>query len=162
MMARHSTDANLTQHEISVLQRREQHQWFVNRIAEEKLGPGFAYSFGLFEEFGHPEVIVYGLVGETMHRLINVVGRQVRDGAKYAAGDQTPDLLHGYTCAFKIVNPLQYRKTCTWTVWFYENDSFPVLQLFWPDKRNKFPWEPGFDERLRSRQPDLSQQPPSA
>jgi hypothetical protein len=101
MMARHSTDANLSEHGASVLQRREQHGWFVNRIAEDGSGPGFAYSFGLFEEFAHPEVIVFGLAGETMHRLINLVGRQVRNGAKYAAGDQTSDLLNGYTCAFK-------------------------------------------------------------
>jgi hypothetical protein len=108
-MPRHSTDANLTEHEISVLQRREQHGWFVNRIAEDASGPGFAYSFGLYEEFGHPEIIVFGLAEETMHRLINDVGKLVRCGAEYSAGDQTSDLLKGHTCAFGMVNPLQYR-----------------------------------------------------
>jgi hypothetical protein len=161
-MPRHSTDASLSGHEISVLQRREQYGWFVNRIAEDASGPGFAYSFGLYEEFAHPEIIIFGLAEETMHRLINDVGKQVRSGAKYSAGDQTSDLLKGYTCAFGTVNPLQYCKTCTWTVWFYESNRFPALQLFWPDKRNRFPWEPEFDEQLRDRQPDLSQPPPSA
>jgi hypothetical protein len=162
MMPRHSTDANLTEYEISVLQRREQHGWFVNRIAEDASGPGFAYSFGLYEEFGHPEIIVFGLAGETMHRLINDVGKLVRRGAKYSAGDQTSDLLKGHSCAFGVVNPLRYRKTCTWTVWFYESERFPALQLFWPDKQNRFPWEPDFEEQLRDRQPDLSQPPASA
>ena len=83
-------------------------------------------------------------------------------GVKYSAGDQTSDLLDGYTCAFRTVNPLQYRETCTWTVWFYESDRFPALQLFWPDKQNRFPWEPDFDQQLQGRQPDLSQPPPSA
>jgi hypothetical protein len=160
-MARHSTDANLSDNEINVLQRREQSGWFVNCIAEDAAGPGFAYSFGLYEEFNHPEIIICG-PNETMHRLINDVGKQVRSGAKYSAGDRSSDLLKGYTCAFRPVNPLQYRKTCTWTVWFYENSNFPALQLFWPDKQNRFSWEPDFREQLRDRQPDLSEPPPSA
>lgn len=161
MMSRHSTDANLSDHEISVLQRREQHGWFVNCIAEDASGPGFAYSFGLYEEFGHPEIIIFGLPLKTMHLLINDVGEQVRSGAKYSAGDCASDLIKGYTCSFGVVNPLQYRKTCTWTAWFYESYSFPALQLFWPDKQDRFPWEPDFREQLRDRQPDLSQRPPS-
>jgi hypothetical protein len=161
-MARHSTDANLSENEINVLQRREQHGWFVNCIAEDAAGPGFAYSFGLYKEFNHPEIIIFGLPNETMHRLINDVGKQVRSGAKYFAGDHSSDLLKGYTCAFRSVNPLQYRKTCTWTVWFYENSKFPTIQLFWPDKQNRLPWEPDFREELRERQLDLSEPPSSA
>ncbi len=165
-MARRSTDPDLSEHEVSVLQRREKHGWFVNRIAnriaEDATGLSFAYSFGLYEEFSHPEIIIFGLSGETMQRLINDVGSRVRKGAKYSAGDCTEDLLEGYTCAFRDVSPLQYRKTCTWAVWFYGNTSFPALQLFWPDKQNKFPWEPDFTEQLRDRQPDLSEPPPSA
>jgi hypothetical protein len=162
MMPRHSTDINLSEHEISVLQRREQHGWFVNLIAGDASGPGFAYSLGLYKEFGHPEIIIFGLAEETMHRLVNDVGEQVRSGVTYSAGHQTSDLLKGYPCAFGAVNPLQYRETCTWTVWFYESDRFPALQLFWPDKLNRFPWEPNFDEQLRDRQPDLRQPPASA
>jgi Domain of unknown function (DUF4262) len=162
-MPRHSTDPNLSQHEIGVLQRREQHGWFVNLIAGDASGPGFAYSFGLYEEFGHPEIITFGLAEGTMHRLINDVGKRVRNGVKYSAGDQSSGLLDGgYRCAFNMVNPLHYRETCTWTVWFYESDRFPALQLSWPDKLNRFPWEPDFDEQLRDRQPDLSQPPATA
>jgi hypothetical protein len=162
MMPRHSTDTNLSEHEISVLQRREQHGWFVNLIAADSSGPGFAYSFGFYREFSHPEIIVFGLVEETMHRLINDLGEQVRSGVRYSAGDQTSDLIKGYTCAFGMVNPVRYRETCTWAVWFYESDVFPALQLFWPDKQNRLPWEPDFDQQLQSRQPDLSQPLPSA
>jgi hypothetical protein len=161
-MARQSTDLDLNENEVSILERRERHGWFVNRIAEDAAGPGFAYSFGLYEEFSHPEIIIFGLPDETMHRLINDVGNRVRGGAKYSAGDETSDLLKGYTCAFRTVNPLQYRKTLTWALWFYGNANFPALQLFWPDKLNRFPWDPDFREQLRDRQPDLSEPPPSA
>jgi hypothetical protein len=80
MMPRQSTDTNLSEHEIGVLQRREQHGWVVNLIPRDALGPGLAYSFGFYEEFGHPEIIIFGLAEETMHRLINDVGKQVRSG----------------------------------------------------------------------------------
>jgi hypothetical protein len=60
MMPRHSTDANLSESEIRVLQSRERDGWFVNRIAEDASGPGFACSSGLYKEFGHPEVIIFG------------------------------------------------------------------------------------------------------
>ena len=158
-MSRRSTDPNLSEHEASVLKRREQHGWFVNSIAEDADGPAFAYSFGLYEEFGHPEIIIFGLPEATMQQLINDVGRKVQSGVKYFAGDRTSELIEDYTCAFGAVNSLQYRKTCTWTVWFYEGDSFPALQLFWPDKQGKFPWDSGFREQPRDLQPDLSQPP---
>ena len=158
-----STDADLSQHEISVLQRREQHGWFVIKIPDPKTGPGFAYSFGLFEEFGQPAIIVFGLAVENMHRLINEIGQRMRGGAKYSAETQVSGLLHdGFICAFKKVDPLHYRTTCNWSLWFYGGSRFPVLQLFWPDKQNLLPWNPGFDEQLRRLQPDLSQPPPSA
>jgi hypothetical protein len=46
--------------------------------------------------------------------LINDLGKQVRNGVKYSAGDQSSGLLNGgYSCAFNMVNPLHYRETCT-------------------------------------------------
>ncbi len=158
-MARHSTDLALSEHDKSVLQRREEHGWFVNMIAEDSEGPGFAYSFGLYEEFQHPEIIIFGLDSAIMHGVINAAGDHVRKGGRYCDGDVTEDLLEGYKCAFRQVNPLQYRETCSWAVWFYRNSDFPVLQLFWPDKSGRFPWDEGFAESLRDFQPDLSKPP---
>jgi Domain of unknown function (DUF4262) len=160
-MSRLSTDPDLSEQEISVLKRREEFGWFVDVIAEDANDPEFAYSFGLYKEFGHPEIIIFGLSGETMLRLINDIGSRVRNGAKYYAGGRTADLLEGYDCAFRPVYPLHYRKTCTWTAWFYRDDTFPAIQLFWPDKENRFPWDPTF-EGPSDRQPDLSEPPPSA
>lgn len=160
-MARHSTDLGLSEHDKDVLLRREEHGWFVNMIAEDSEGPGFAYSFGLYEEFQHPEIIIFGLDSAIMHEVINCTGDLVRKGARYGDGDVTGELLEGYNCAFRQVNPLQYRETCNWAVWFYGDSEFPVLQLFWPDKRGRFPWDEEFTESLRDLQPDLSKPPAS-
>lgn len=113
----------------------------------------------LYEEFHHPEIVIFGLDPVIMHRLINDVGNQVRNGARYSDGEVSCELLEGYPCAFRLVNPLRYRETRGWAVWFYGSADFPVLQLFWPDKKSGFPWESGFDESLRVKQPDLSTTP---
>ena len=60
-MTRLSTDPGLTENERDVLRRLETSGWFVNRIAEDDEGPGFAYSFGLYERYQHPEIIIFGL-----------------------------------------------------------------------------------------------------
>jgi len=130
-------------------------------IAEDAEGPGFAYSFGLYEEFQHPEIIIFGLDSAIMHGIINEAGRRINSGARYSEGDATGELLDGHNCAFRRVDPLRYRETCSWAVWFYGSLESPVLQLFWPDKRNRFPWDEGFTESLRNLQPDLSEPPAS-
>ncbi len=161
-MTRRSTDADLTPHERDVLQRLELTGWFVNIIAEDERGPGFAYSFGLYERFQHPEIILFGLGGKVMHELINEIGEAVKRGHRYGEGDETSDLLAGgYPCRFKQVNPRWYPETLTWTSWFYRSTDFPALQLFWPDKQNRFPWEKGVTDSFKAAQPDLSQPPVS-
>lgn len=39
---------------------------------------------------------------------------------------------------------------------FYGQADFKAVQLFWPDRSGKFPWEEGFDESFRRIQPDLA------
>lgn len=160
-MARHSTDIGLSEDDKSILQRREEYGWFVNMIAQDSEGPGFAYSLGLYEEFQHPEIVIFGLDSELMHSVINDAGDQVRKGVRYRDGDVTGELLEGCDCAFRRVNPLQYSEFFGWAVWFHGNSAFPALQMFWPDKMGRFPWEDGFTESLRAFQPDLSKPPAS-
>jgi hypothetical protein len=131
-------------------------------VAEDAAGPGFAYTFGLYEEFKHPELIILGLSYEAMHRVINDAGTQIKNGKQFVHGDTAMGLFADYPCSFRHVNPLQYRRTLSWAMWFYGDANFPALQLFWPDKQNHFPWDAAFNESLRKLQPDLSEPPPSA
>jgi len=39
-----------------------------------------------------------------------------------------------------------------YALWFYGGDRFPVMQCVYPDLKNKFPGETGFDEQWRDRQ----------
>ncbi len=155
-MTRSSADPDLTEHERSVLGRLEATGWFVNMIAADDSGPGFAYSFGLYRTFQYPEIILFGLPEDVMHQLINDIGRQLRSGSPgYWDGSESSDLLEGYRCQFRRVVPGWYKTTLTWASWFYRSSDFPALQLFWPDKAGLFPWEQGCNERVRDLQPDL-------
>ena len=160
-MSRRLTDAGLSDSERDILKRREAHGWFVNVIAEDEVGPGFAYSFGLFEEFGHPEIIIFGLGKDTMQTLVNDMGNHIRAGTMYGDGERSDSLIEGYTCVFRNVNPIHFGDTFTWATWFYGDPIFPALQLIWPDKQGRFPWEPEFNPRLRGRQPSLDEPLPS-
>ena len=62
----------------------------------------FAYTVGLRQTFGHPELI---LVGEwsSAHPILNGVGGLVREGARFAPGDSSDDVLEGYPARFGAV-----------------------------------------------------------
>jgi hypothetical protein len=154
-MTRHSTDTGLDEEEVRLLETLEKWKWFVTKVGAGGGEPAFAYSMGLYENFHHPEIVVFGLDLEVMHRLINNAGARIREGEKFEEGKKYDDLLQGYPCAFLRVNPSRYDGLLNYTVWYYEGANFPAVQMIWPDKAGLFPSEAGFDERFRNEQPML-------
>jgi hypothetical protein len=90
-------------HDRKLLADVQVHGWHVIGVEEDEEGPGFAYSIGLYRTFGHPEIIVVGLRVQVMHRMINVVGEEVRSGKKFGHLDESGDVLDGYNVAFRTV-----------------------------------------------------------
>jgi hypothetical protein len=133
----------------------EEFGWHVIMIGEDDEGPAFAYSIGLFKNFGHPEAIIFGLDVKLMHRMINLIGEEVRQGHRFTDGDSASGILEGYDVRFLSVASRHYHEHVGYARWFYNGDDFPVLQCLWPDKKGRFPTEPGFTKALRSRQPLL-------
>ena len=135
----------------------DEHGWSVTlvapRVGEE--GDAFAYSTGLFLRFGQPEVVMFGLALDTMHRIINTVGQQMKQGVKFSPDHDYADLLENYPCRFKCVDKSQYRENLGWSVWFYQGLEFPTLQCFWPDRNGHFPWQPECRAGTRKLQPFL-------
>jgi hypothetical protein len=154
-MTRHSTDAGLDEEDVKFLQILEKSGWFVTKVGAGDGEPAFAYSIGFYENFHHPEIILFGLDLDVMHRLINDAGARIREGQKFEDGQKYGDLLPSYPCAFRRVNPAHYHGLLHYAIWYYESSHFPVLQLVWPDKDGLFPWDVGFDERFRNDQPSL-------
>ena len=59
--------------------------WHVVKILEKDETPGWAFSVGLYKNFNHPEIVVFGLNDEVAHFLINAIGDLVRAGNRFAA-----------------------------------------------------------------------------
>jgi hypothetical protein len=152
---RHSTDPGLSDRDRELLLRLETHGWYVIKVGAGAGEPAFAYSLGLYERFGHPELILFGLTLDTMHQLINDAGEQIKNGKRFEDGQHYDDLLDDYPCAFRLVRREEYGSHLTYTQWFYQGSDFPVLQMVWPDTNSCFPWDANFDEEYRGDQTSL-------
>jgi hypothetical protein len=132
--------------------------WHVTGVFAQKheTGPEWAFSIGLFHSFQHPEVILLGLPFESCMNVVSVVGTQVQAGVRYEPGNEYADILEEpYKCAFRDVDPSNYQEHVGFALWFYEDDPFPLLQCFWPDKSGCFPWDDACNENVRNAQPLL-------
>jgi hypothetical protein len=143
------------EHDRKLLADVAQYGWHVIGVEEDKEGPSFAYSIGLYRSFGHPEVIIFGLAVGVMHRIINAVGEQVRAGTKLEHLDEAADILDGYSVAFRSVERRHSPDYLGYARWFYKGD-FPALQCVWPDSQHRYPWHPEVSADTARRQPLLS------
>jgi hypothetical protein len=90
-MTLRSTDSGLDEHETKLLETLEKWGWFVTKVGAGDVEPAFAYSMGLYENFHHPEIVVFGLNLDLMHRLINFACERIREGQKYEEGQEYGD-----------------------------------------------------------------------
>ena len=135
----------------------EPFEWQVILIPEDEEGPAFAFTVGLFGRFDHPEILVMGLGLETMHAILNALGRDIKSGRVFRDGEVASDVLRGNACAFRFIERANYPEFLGAAKSFYEHADFSVLQCFWPDKCGLFLWQRGFDPALRFNQQPLFQ-----
>lgn len=134
-----------------------EHGWHVVIVPEDDEGAGFAYTVGLTHQFDHAEIIIFGLSHEVMHHVLNEIGTDIKNGKRFVADTQVGGILQGYDCAFVAVNQTQHNEYLGGCVWLYKG-RFDALQCFWTDKAGRFPWEDGFPEVLKAKQPILSRE----
>ena len=130
--------------------------WHVVKVFSRTGGPGFAYSIGVFETFGHPEILIVGLALETMHLLINNIANDVKSGKTFENLRDYDDILDGYKCAFRRVTRGHYKDLFGWAISHYQGIDFPVLQCVWPDRNHNFPWAAEASSQFREDQPVYS------
>jgi hypothetical protein len=118
--------------------------------------PRFGYSIGLYKEFNHPELIIIGLDAESTGAIINNVKNEIERGTKFLEGINYTGFLLEFPMQFVEVQKEYYPDYLGYAGWYNDNSiNFPTLQLVWPDKKGIFPWEPGFNENFKFRQPLL-------
>jgi len=146
--------ASSDEYDKNLLANVKKHGWHTVGIEDES-GPCFAYSVGLCEAFGQPEIIVVGLRPEVAHGMINRVVEQIKEGGKFGNLCESGDILNGYKTTFCNVEKRHYRKYIGYHSWFYRGNRFPVLQCVWPDYCHHYPWDPQCNPILISHQPVL-------
>jgi hypothetical protein len=126
-------------------------------ISGDERAPPFVFSIGLFVNYGHAEIIIFGREPKNAAGIINVVRDDAAAGKKYVAGDVSSDILVGAKVCFIEVPLLLYDSYLGTAIWFYRKSPrpFPCLQLLWPDANDLLPGETGYDDSLRKYQPIL-------
>jgi len=133
----------------------ETYGWHVAKIAGDDKAPPWAFTIGLEHNFEHPEVLVVGMDLALLHGLLNQIGEQVKRGRRFAAGERPEGVLERHPPAFRLALPRWHGAFVGNAAWFYREQSFRVLQCFWPDADGHLPWDEDFDPAWRGRQPLL-------
>jgi len=116
----------------------------VVNVVRTKYGPGWSYTIGIFDTSGKPEIITVGLPPETAHCSLNEAAKLLRAGVDLTRGRHR-DLVGQVECEFRPVDRKWVKHLMNWAVWYYDGADFPVLQAVYPDLKNRFPEDEGFD-----------------
>ncbi|KWV60913.1 hypothetical protein AS156_26195 [Bradyrhizobium macuxiense] len=119
--------------------------------------PEYAFSVGLYLNFAQAELAIFGLDRRDAANVINEVRARAATGHIYSDGDVCDDLLVDRRLCFARVPGSAYRPYFGTALWFYgiTRRPFPILEMVWADLDGRFPWESGYDVRLKKYQPVL-------
>jgi hypothetical protein len=140
--------------------------WSVSAVLGDEIAPPWAYTVGLWLTHQGPELAMYGLPLEHMTVILNSVADRIANGAVIEAGDQ----LDGICPCSLAVRPVHasWRTTSMLAVSdrYYGYIRPPYLQVVWPDRKDRYPGDPGFQFKYEGRQPmlwlPLADNPPGA
>ena len=120
--------------------------------------PPFAFSIGLYLNYGHPELIIFGQSARNAQAIINLIRDRAAAGYSFVDGDISGDLLeNGYKLGFWQVPFAAYPEYLGTAIWFYRKSrlAFPCLQIIWQDVNRHFPWEAECSPDVKEDQPLL-------
>jgi Domain of unknown function (DUF4262) len=129
--------------------------WSVSAVLGDEFAPPWAYTIGLWLSHQGPELTMFGLPVEHLTIILNVVAERIANGAVIEVGDR----LDGICPCSLAVRPVRtsWRSTSLFAVSdrYYGYVRPPCLQVVWPDRRGRYPGDPGFQHKYEGRQPML-------
>ena len=146
----------LDEHEQEFVTQIREHGWHSTSVLEDDEGPGFTYTTGFCVNLGMPEVILFALNPDVAHDVLWDVYREAKGGRQFPIGVRVPDVFANVDAFLVPVGKEAYPYFLGWSTWFYGGDEFPCVQLVWPDKEGRFPWQDGIEESFKRLQPDIS------
>jgi Domain of unknown function (DUF4262) len=125
----------------------EQFGCSVVSVKRTNYGLGWAYTVGVFDTCGKPEIITVGLLPQTAHVALNEAAKLSRAGVDLANGRHY-GVIGEVECEFRVVDRKWIAQLMGWALWYYGGADFPVLQAVYPDLENRFQGDEHFDKRF--------------
>jgi Domain of unknown function (DUF4262) len=129
--------------------------WSVSAVLGDEVAPPWAYTVGLWLSYLGPELTIFGLPVEHMTTILNSIGERIANGAVIEAGDR----IEGICPCPLAARPVRasWRATSLFAVSdrYYGYVRPDCLQVVWPDRKDRYPGDLGFQPRYEGRQPML-------
>lgn len=151
-------------HGRDVDKRIAKHGWTAIYVGDYATAPTWAYTIGFQQSLGQPEIVVFDIPQETANEIFWSAYEELKtgalvleDGKPWHEGDEVNPLV------WRRVHQTQIESRVGWltlanvrrlsqTGVMFDVEAY---QLVLSDDAGKLPWESGYDERLRFRQPAL-------
>lgn len=128
-------------------------------ISVNDSSPEFIYTCGLMTTFEHPEAIIFGLNSKTAYSILAAMVEDIRGGRSFAAPGVYEGILVELPIAIRIVHPSQHEVYLGYAMGHCRHVGKPgglaAVQVFWPDKQGRFPFESECDSELAALHPRL-------
>ncbi|MFF2078145.1 DUF4262 domain-containing protein [Kitasatospora sp. NPDC058162] len=114
------------------------HGWHVVGVGGGEI-PDWAFTVGLWHSYRIPEVAMFGLELTGLMHWVNEAAALLRDGAPTEPGTLLPGVIEGYPLRLHPVDPGWHLPLFGTAAGFYRRAPFPVVQLVWPDRDQRWP-----------------------
>ena len=125
-------------------------------IGQDVDAPPYAYTVGLTETYGCPELLIFGVGQQTANAVFHAVVDKIKAGARFSDGDLLLEVLT-VPCSIKAVSAEAALPFALNVASRYEDtEQVPTFQqIVYPDKADLFPWDPGYDKGMKRIQTEL-------
>lgn len=137
----------------------KEYGWSVVLIPARDGKPGWAFTVGLWHSHRSPELAMFGGDVYEMEVCLNTLGGQISEGLHVADGDEREGIVQGQPVRLRSVDAHWYESLFGRALDFYRRPPLPFLQVVWPDKVGRFPWDAAAEEGYLRAQPMLWQAP---
>jgi hypothetical protein len=122
----------------------ERYGWAVRHVGAgaEPGEAAFSYTVGL-TGLGHPEVVITGMPFDSSQAFLNLIGDEVRQGRRFAAGLVTEELTRpGAAVVFIPVHDVSGLAAVRQVF-----GQIEAVQMVWSDSAGRLPWHSGYANR---------------
>lgn len=124
------------------------------RSDTEPPSPAYAYTIGVPDLVGFPDIAVFGLAPVAANGLIGLVVDALRGGTEIPLGVELVGLLdNDLRCMFAPIDLDEHGHYFATAMSWYRGAAPSIVQMLYPDRNGYMPYEDGFAERMRLAQP---------